>query len=121
MRNRRLRGGGERIFVMQSAENSVRDYDLAFGQPVSMFLQLRGNAGSRLRHGLKRRMRPSSVVVRGPIAYDGAQVSLAEGNDPVQAFAAKRSNEALAKGVRFRAVRRRFQYGQGERARGFVE
>src|SRR4051812_804644 len=66
-------------------------------------------------------MRPSTVVVRGPFADDRAQMTFAERNDPVEAFAAKRSDEALAEGIRFRTARRRFEDGEIERARYCIE
>ncbi len=73
-----LRRAGERVLVMQATEDGLRCQELAFGQPVAMGLRFGWDSRGRLGNGTQCRVRPCAIVVRGPFARDGAQVSFAQ-------------------------------------------
>src|ERR1019366_1506472 len=116
-----LRGAGERVLVMQAAEDGPRGYKLACGQPVTMSLRFVGDSRRRLRDRTQYRVRPPAVVGRRPFTNRRAQVAFAQRNDTVEAFAAKGSDEALAEGVRFWTARRRLEHGEPEGTGSRVE
>ena len=62
-----------------------------------------GNAGT------EGHMRASAVVMSRPLADEGADLPFAERNDPVEAFAAERTDHSLAEGIGLRRARRRLQ------------
>ena len=55
------------------------------------------------------------MVVRDPCAKDPSEMSLVEGNQPVQTLPSYRANQALAKGVRLRCPHGRFQHSPSHR------
>ena len=68
---------GERVLVMQAAEDGLRRYELPYGQAVTMSLRFGVDSRRQLGGGAQRRVRPSAVVVRGPFTNGRAQVAFA--------------------------------------------
>src|SRR6266849_10804881 len=60
-------------------------------------------------------MRTTAMVVRDPLAKDPSEMSLVEGEQPVQTLPPYRADQALAKGVRLRRPHGRFQHAPSHR------
>jgi len=106
---------------MQATEDGLRGHELAFGQLVTMGLRFGWDSRRGLGNGTQCSVRPSAVVVRGPFTRDRAQVRFAQRNDPVEALAAKGSNQPLAEGVRLGTARWRLEPGEADELAAVLE
>ena len=65
-------------------------------------------------------MRTATIVMPDELTKDSFEMTLAQRNDPIQAFSADGADQSLAKRFRLRRSSRRFQDADSETAHGAI-
>jgi hypothetical protein len=105
----------ESVLVVEAAEDRRRRDPSAFGQAMSVKLQRHRQARRRTGNlRPKAGVGPGLVVVADPAGEHAPEMILREWNEPVQALAAERDDEAFGECVGFRSSDRALKHDQAE-------
>ena len=79
----------EPVFVMQAAEYGPLYHPVSDRQPVSVRVGRHAVRRGLRQIGSQRRMRPATVIVRGPLPKNSVEMTFVERNQEVETFATK--------------------------------